>query len=177
MHSRVLTLSVLSLILAAALVSGEARSQGDIDALKAEIENLTRQIPDQAHAMSDVDYHFANLWFAGQSGNWPLAGYYFSEARNHVRWLTRINPMPKGPDGMPVDVKGIFDGIDTSTFAAVKAAIDKKDGKEFETAYRGALESCYQCHKAVGRPYLRPMIPKALPQTIINLDARANWPQ
>jgi hypothetical protein len=71
-------------------------------------------------------------------------------------------PDAEGAGRMPVDVKGIFDGIDTSTFAAVKAAIDKKDGKEFETAYRGALESCYQCHKAVGRPYLRPMIPKAL---------------
>jgi len=84
MHSRVLTLSVLSLILAAALVSGEARSQGDIDALKAEIENLTRQIPDQAHAMSDVDYHFANLWFAGQQENWPLAEFYLNETRSHL---------------------------------------------------------------------------------------------
>ena len=149
----------------------------EIAALKADVEVLKGKAPSASVAMADVGFHWSNLWFAGQSGNWPLAGYYFSEARNHVRWLTRINPMPKGPDGMPVDVKGIFDGIDTSTFAAVKAAIDKKDGKEFETAYRGALESCYQCHKAVGRPYLRPMIPKALPQTIINLDARANWPQ
>jgi len=149
----------------------------EIAALKADVEVLKGKAPSASVAMADVGFHWSNLWFAGQSGNWPLAGYYFSEARNHVRWLTRINPMPKGPDGMPVDVKGIFDGIDTSTFAAVKAAIDKKDGKEFETAYRGALESCYQCHKAVGRPYLRPMIPKALPQTIINLDARANRPQ
>lgn len=59
----------------------------------------------------------------------------------------------------------------------VKAAIDKKDGPQFEKAYRGALKSCYQCHKAVGRPSLRPMISKSLPQTMINLDARANWPQ
>jgi hypothetical protein len=149
----------------------------EIAALKADVEVLKGKAPSASVAMADVGFHWSNLWFAGQSGNWPLAGYYFSEARNHIRWLTRINPMPKGPDGMPVDVKGIFDGIDTSTLAAVKAAIDKNDRKEFETTYRGALESCYQCHKAVGRPYLRPMIPKALPQTIINLDARANWPQ
>jgi hypothetical protein len=149
----------------------------EIAELKADIEALKGKAPSASVAMADVGFHWSNLWFAGQSGNWPLAGYYFSEARNHIRWLTRINPMPKGPDGMPVDVKGIFDGIDTSTLAAVKAAIDKKDGKEFEATYRGALESCYQCHKAVGRPYLRPMIPKAVPQTIINLDARANWPQ
>jgi len=149
----------------------------EIAALKADIEVLKGKAPSASVAMADVGFHFSNLWFAGQAGNWPLAAYYFSEARNHVRWLTRINPMPKGPDGMPVDVKGIFDGIDTSTFAALKAAIDKKDRQEFETTYRDALESCYQCHKAVGRPYLRPMIPTALPQTIVNLDAGASWPQ
>jgi len=154
-----------------------SEAEKEIVALKAEIEVLKGKAPSASVAMADVGFHFSNLWFAEQSGNWPLAGYYFSEARNHVRWLTRINPMPKGPDGMPVDVKSIFDAIDTTTFAEVKAAIDKKDGPQFEKAYRGALESCYQCHKAVGRPYLRPMIPKSLPQTIINLDARANWPQ
>ncbi len=127
--------------------------------------------------MADVGFHFSNLWFAAQNKNWPLANYYFSEARNHVRWLIRINPTPKGPEGTPVDLKGIFDGIDTSVFGEVKAAIDKKDGAQFVAAYKKTLEACYQCHKAVGRPYLRPMIPKDLPQTIINLDSSANWPE
>ena len=149
----------------------------EIAALKADIEMLKGKAPSASVAMADVGFHWSNLWFAGQAGNWPLATFYFNEARNHIRWMIRINPTPKGPDGMPVDLKGIFDGLDTSTFAAVKAAIDKKDGKEFATTYRGALESCYSCHKAVGRPYLRPAIPKTLPQTIINLDAKANWPQ
>src|SRR5262245_20487095 len=149
----------------------------EITALKADIETLKGKSPSASVAMADVGFHWSNLWFAGQAGNWPPATFYFNEARNHGRWMTRINPNPKGPDGMPVDVKGIFDGIETSTFADVKNAIDKKDGKGFETAYRGALESCYSCHKAVGRPYLRPAIPKTLPQTIINLDAKANWPQ
>jgi cytochrome c553 len=149
----------------------------EIAALKADIELLKGKSPSASVAMADVGFHWSNLWFAGQAGNWPLATFYFNEAKNHVRWMTRINPNPKGPDGMPVDVKGIFDGIDTSTFAAVKAAIDKKDGKAFDTAYRDALESCYSCHKAVGRPYLRPAIPKTLPQTIINLDEKASWPK
>lgn len=149
----------------------------EIAALKAEIETLKGKSPSASVAMADVGFHWSNLWFAGQAGNWPLATFYYNEARNHVRWMTRINPTPKGPDGMPVDVKGIFDGIDTSTFAAVKAAIDKKDGKAFESSYRDALESCYSCHKAVGRPYLRPAIPKSAPQTIITLDASAKWPQ
>ena len=78
---------------------------------------------------------------------------------------------------MPVDLKGIFDAIDTGAFADVKAAIDKKDGPQFAKVYRSALESCYQCHKAVGRPYLRLMVPKTAPQPIINLDPAATWPK
>jgi hypothetical protein len=39
------------------------------------------------------------------------------------------------------------------------------------------LESCYSCHKSVGRPYLKPMIPKASMQAILNMDPNATWPQ
>jgi hypothetical protein len=29
----------------------------------------------------------------------------------------------------------------------------------------------------VGRAYLRPQIPKTVPQTIVNMDPAATWPQ
>src|SRR2546427_8391049 len=41
---------------------------------------------DQSHVMADVGYHFANLWFAADKQNWPLANYYLSETRSHLRW-------------------------------------------------------------------------------------------
>jgi hypothetical protein len=41
----------------------------------------------------------------------------------------------------------------------VKGAIEKKDSARFVATYKTMTESCYSCHKAVGRPYLRPMIP------------------
>jgi cytochrome c553 len=151
--------------------------ENEIATLKADVQTLKDKAPSASVAMADVSFHWANLYFAGQAKNWPLANYYYSEARNHVRWLIRINPMPKGPDGMPVDLKAIFDAIDTSTFAALKAAIDKKDSAQFPVVHKAALESCYSCHKSVGRPYLRPQIPKTVPQTIVNLDPGATWPQ
>jgi len=155
----------------------EAAMEKEIAALKADVQVLKDKAPSASVAMADVSFHWSNLWFAGQHKNWPLAAYYYSEARNHVLWLIRINPTPKGPDGKPVDLKGIFDAVDTSTFAAVKSAIEKKDAAQFPSAYRAALESCYSCHKSVGRPYLRPQVPTALPQTIVNLDPAATWPQ
>src|SRR5882672_10632072 len=106
-----------------------------------------------------------------------VAQYQFNEMRGHIIWLTRKSPIIRAQDGSDVDIKGIFDGIDTSSLADVKAAIEKKDSARFAATYKTMLESCYSCHKAVGRPYLRPMIPTAPVQTVINLDQNATWPQ
>ena len=149
----------------------------DPAALTAEVTRLRGVAPSASVAMADVGFHWSNLWFAGQAGNWPLANYYFSEARNHIRWLIRINPMPKGPTGDLVDLQAIFDGLDTSTFKDVKDVIDKKDGARFEAVYRQSLEGCYSCHKSVGRAYLRPQIPAIAPQPIVNLNPGADWPK
>ncbi len=45
------------------------------------------------------------------------------------------------------------------------------------TLYKHLLEDCYSCHKATNRPYMRPQIPTAAAQTIINTDPDATWPQ
>src|SRR5438093_6912557 len=64
-------------------------STNEIAALRAEVNRLKGIVPDQSHAMKDVAYHFGNLWFAGQKTNWPLAEFYWSETRSHLRWAVR----------------------------------------------------------------------------------------
>ena len=160
-----------------AVLAKPAGTTMDPIALDAEVVRLKGVAPSASVAMADVGFHFSNLWFAGQKENWPLATYYFNESRNHIRWLVRINPMPKGPTGDLVDLQGIFDGIDTSVLKDLKDTLDRKDSAGFAVAYRQTMEACYSCHKAVGRPYLRPMIPTTSPQSIINLDPAAGWPQ
>jgi hypothetical protein len=142
----------------------------------ADIAHLKEVIPAQSHSMIDVGWHMANLWFAAKEQHWALAAFEVSEVRNRIRWTIRINPTAKGPDGNPVDLKGIFDGIDTSALPALKKAVDEKNRAAFESAYRGMIESCYSCHKAVGKPYLRTMVPTTPPQSIINYDPKARWP-
>ena len=44
-----------------------AGEQAEIAALKAEIELLKGMLPSQSHTMIDVEYHFANLWFAARN--------------------------------------------------------------------------------------------------------------
>ena len=145
--------------------------------LQADVAHLKDIVPGQSHAMIDVGYHMANLWFAVERKNWPFAAFEVDETRNRIRWTIRINPVRKDPDGKPVDLKNIYDAIDTSSMASLKQAVEKQDSAGFVAAYRQMLESCYACHKASGKPYLRPAIPSAPPQTIMNYDPGATWPE
>jgi hypothetical protein len=145
--------------------------------IEADVAHLKDIVPAQSHSMIDVGYHMANLWFAVEQKNWDLAAFEVDETRNRIRWTIRINPTRKGPDGQPVDLKGIFDGVDTSVMTPLKASVQNKDAAAFVPAYRTMLEACYACHKSSGKPYLRPMIPSAPPQAIITYDPNAAWPQ
>ena len=153
------------------------KAAADIAALQAEVARLKDRAPNQPHPMEAVAFNFSNLWFAGQKKNWTLARYFFNESRNRALWAIRIDPTPKGTNGERVDLKGIFDGIDNGVLSGLKQAIEKKDSAQFVATYKQALEACYACHKALGRLYLRPMIPTTPPQTIISFDPDAKWPE
>ena len=155
----------------------DARGNGDLETLRADVARLKANAPSQSHTMSDVGYHWTNLWFAGEKKNWPLAMFYFDETRQHILWTIRLRPVRKGPDGSDVNLVPIFEGIDSSAFKAMAEAIQKEDAQAFAAAYRTTLEACYGCHKSSGKPYLRPMIPTAPSQSIINFDPGAAWPQ
>jgi hypothetical protein len=145
--------------------------------MPADVARLKDIVPPASHPMVDVAYNAANLWFAGEKKNWPLANYFWGETRNRMRWEVRLNPGPKSPTGEIVDMKGTVDGIENGSLAELKKSIDNKDVTAFEAAYKHMLEDCYSCHKNTNRPYMRPMIPTAPPQTIINFDPAATWPQ
>lgn len=164
----------------AAPAQNEARrgnGQDPAATMPADVARLKDIVPPASHPMVDVAYNAANLWFAGQKKNWPLANYFWGETRNRMRWEVRLNPGPKTATGEIVDMKGTVDGIENGSLAELKKSIDNKDVAAFETAYKHVLEDCYSCHKNINRPYLRPMIPTTPPQTIINFDPAATWPQ
>lgn len=147
----------------------------DLTALQTEVSRLKGLVPDQSHAMADVGYHFANVWFAGQRQNWPLAKFYLDETRSHLKWAVRIIPVRKTKAG-DLDLGGILEGIDNSLLSELGASIEAKDGARFEAGYRKTLEGCYSCHQAAEKPYLRPQVPLVPPQPIMNTDPDAKWP-
>jgi len=156
---------------------GRRNALPTMEQLPAEVAQLKALVPSNSHIMMDVQFHWTNLYFAGRRKNWPLAQYFYNETRNHIEWLIRKSPTTRGPDGKDVDLKGIWEGIDTSSLAMVKAAIEKQDAAQFAATYKTMLESCYACHKSAGRPYLRPMLPQANTMPILNFDTTATWPQ
>ncbi len=155
-----------------------------LEELQAEIARLTKdvavlrdKIPDQAHSMMDVDYHFSNLWFAGQAENWPLAKFYWGEAVSHMKWAVRIIPVRKDNAGNEIKLEAILESILQSPWMQVGQTIEQKDVAEFEKAYKFTLGGCYDCHKAADKPYLRPQVPRRPASSIINFDPAATWPE
>jgi hypothetical protein len=127
--------------------------------------------------MADVGYHFANLWFAADNQNWPLANYYLGETRSHLRWAVGIHPVRKTTTGAEVDLKGILDAVNNSFLSEVGQTITNKDTVKFKEAYRETLEGCYACHKACEKPFLRPQVPNAPGVSILNFNPGATWPE
>ena len=95
-----------------------------MEQLPQEVATLRQLIPTNSTIMMDVQWHWTNLWWAGKRRNWPLAQYYFNEARGHIQQLVRKNPMIRNQvDGTDVELQGVFDGIDTSSLQMVKDAM------------------------------------------------------
>ncbi len=144
--------------------------------LHAEIEHLKTIVPDQSHAMKDVDYHFSNLWFAGQARNWPLADFYWKETMAHIKWAVRIIPIRKDSAGKEIKLEEILQAIEMTPSMQMGEVIKAQSGEKFEPTYRAILEGCYLCHKAADKPYLRPQIPQRPATSLVNFDPRAAWP-
>lgn len=146
--------------LSLALAQDSKPSSDELASLKAEVARLKGLVPDQSHAMSDVGYHYNNLWFAGQNENWPLATFYSDEVRSHLKWAVRIIPKRKDAEGREIDLGGILGGLETSTLKDLAQSIKDRDKAKFTSAYKAQLEGCMACHRATNKPYLRLHIPE-----------------
>jgi len=147
-----------------------ANSLDELASLRAEVNMLKEMAPDQSHVMTDVAYHFSNLWFAGEKTNWPIADFYWSETRSHLRWAVRIIPVRKDPQGKEIRLTEILDPIEKSSLQPVGDAIHAHQKAKFEEAYKQMLASCYSCHVAVGKPFLQLQIPRQPEAPIINFE-------
>lgn len=102
-----------------------------LESLAAEIEAIRGRLPDQDHAMVDVGYHFANLWFSGQHENWKLAEFNLAETKSHLRWAVRIIPKRKVGE-QEIDLHAILQSLENAPLAQLAEAIASQDKAAFE---------------------------------------------
>jgi hypothetical protein len=145
-------IAILSLGFVARVIAAEPAN----DALEA----LRAQLPSQSHAMIDVEYHFANLWFAAREANWPLAIFYLNETRSHVRWTVRLRPVRKLASGADLELAPLAESFEHGGVDAIRAALEHQDRRAFDSAYRETLGLCHACHVAAEKPFLKPGVPR-----------------
>jgi hypothetical protein len=156
--------------------SQAAGPAAEIAQVEARLTALEGKVPDQAIVMTHVAYHFANVWFAGKEGNWPLADFYLGEVRDNLKWAVRLHPVRDGPGGQ-VNVAGIAESVDNTQLDMLARAIHEGRGDAFVRAYDETLSACYACHEAIGKPYLRPRRPTSPEARMIRFgDAASRRP-
>jgi hypothetical protein len=143
----------------------------DAAALGSDVAHLKDIAPGQSLAMTQVAYNFSNLWFAAQAGNWPLAQFYYGDARGRLRWALRITPVRKLSNG-ELALQPLLDALEKGPYAKLGETLAAKDVKQFEAAYRATLEGCEACHVASEKPYLRLQVPKAPAEPMIDFRPR-----
>ena len=144
--------------------------KAEIERLKQELKDLRGQLPSQSHTMADVAYHFGNLWSAGQAENWELAEFYANETKSHLRWAVRVRPVRPLSGGGEFRLGEMLAAIEQSSLKELQESIKAKDRARFITAYRQQLGSCYACHVAAEKPYLRLHVPEHPSETMIEFD-------
>jgi hypothetical protein len=158
MHGLVRT-AVFTLVSSLALTVG-ATAQ---DAQK-QIDDIKGVLPKFAIPMREVGDRFQNMYFAAKGGNWGLAAYmskYMNGAMNPAK-VTKPNEYPAW--------KSFYD----NTFAPVNKAIDAKDFKAFDVAYKAAIGNCNTCHVGMGYGFIKVVKESAPPDKGIDYKLKSN---
>ena len=139
----------------------------DPAALRAEVEHLRSIAQGQSLAMMQVAYNFNMLWFAGRARNWPLAQFYYGDARGRLRLALRIQPVRKVSGG-DLPLQPLLEGLEKGAWAKLGEALAARDVRQFEAAYKATLVACEGCHAAAEKPYLRLKVPKAPAEPLVD---------
>jgi hypothetical protein len=102
------------------------------------------------HAMmTELQHRHANLWFAGDAENWPLAAHHVHELEELLEKIARYHPEYDG-----VAVAELLESTTIPAAAALDSAVRSSDAARFQSAFDGLTLRCNACHAAAERPFL-----------------------
>ncbi|GIV22787.1 MAG: hypothetical protein N3A68_08190 [Bacteroidia bacterium] len=128
-------------------------------ALHAEVERLSHLVSERpvelSTFMTTYERFLTKLSLAGQAQNWPLAEFYHEELEETAEQLEKLNLTD---DGIPVSTMMRPNLIEP--LEAVKKAIEEKNPTAFDQSFKAVVQSCNNCHKAAGKPYIQFRMPE-----------------
>jgi len=113
--------------------SGQVMAEGDT---QTQIDAIKGALPKFAVPMREVGDRFQNMYFAAKGGNWALAAYmskYMDKA---------LNPAKVTKPEEYMTWRKFYDG----GFVPVNTAIQAKDMKAFDAAFKETITKCNNCH-------------------------------
>ena len=117
------------------------------------IDELAEMQPGLDLLMADVGNRTHRLFYAGQAGNWSLAGYFYRSLVKQLR--LRAASRPKYADAMERFLE--------QDCLPVRDAIKACDGSVFETAYQRMIDRANDLHGEFGKAWIRWVTPPQPP--------------
>lgn len=105
-----------------------------------------------------VQPRHAKLGLAGQTGNWPLAGYALVEIRQTFAGIAKTIPKFRG-----YPVAELADAALSQPLNALQDAIKLQDPQKFAVAYEALTAGCNACHATLFHSFVVIKVPDASP--------------
>jgi hypothetical protein len=153
----------LAVTLAAAAVTATLGSQS--------AAAVTGYIPGLGEFMAATQMRHSKLWFAGQAGNWALAGYEIDEIKEGFEDITNYHPTH---EGSPVPTQEILPKLTAAPLAKLQAAVNSHSLEKFDEAFDALTASCNACHQAENYGFNVIIRPSSNPYT--NQNFRSSHP-
>jgi hypothetical protein len=117
-------------------------------------EDVAAEAEGSAH-LSDImvqqQMRHIKLWFAGDAGNWPLAGYELDQLKDGFDDVAKL----LGGDLAQQHVGGAL--------SQLEKAIDAKDREAFVSGFDRLSAGCNQCHRTLDHAFIVIQRPALLP--------------
>jgi len=107
--------------------------------------------PNIGEIMASQQMRHIKLWFAGSSGNWPLADYEVDKLKDGFEGVNRLI----GGDTVE---KAVGAGL-----AALEKAIEGKNRNAFTRAFDDLTAGCNSCHRTLDHAFIAIQRPASLP--------------
>lgn len=151
-----------ALLVPAFLLAAEAKAQTEsaevralkeeLSAIRARVDELQKAVavlqamqPTITEMMPNFAERFHVMHYAGDAGDWAVAGHELQEMQRLIR-VAKLIDAKQG---------GLMEGFMPGSFRKLKEAIDHSRHEAFDQALGEAVNNCNACHAASGSPFIK----------------------